>query len=117
VAVTTPKRFAPSSSPGGVLLCVLLLAAPLSAQDLDPRAYANVPVNGTFLVSGFWLSHGGVVSDPTLPVKDLRATVKTPSVRTWRETLQEDLQQSLDQLAQREHRQRERQQRHDHGDG
>ena len=61
-------------------LCVLLLAAPLSAQDLDPRAYANVPVDGTFLVSGFSLSQGGVLSDPMLPVKDLRATVETPSL-------------------------------------
>ena len=62
------------------LLCLLLLAAPLSAQDLDPRAYANVPVNGTFLVWGFAVSHGGVVTDPTLPVTDINATVETPSV-------------------------------------
>ncbi len=27
---------------GARLLCLLLLAAPLSAQDLDPRAYAHV---------------------------------------------------------------------------
>jgi hypothetical protein len=31
------------------VLCLLLLAAPMSAQDLDPRAYARAPVNGTFL--------------------------------------------------------------------
>jgi hypothetical protein len=43
------------------LLFLLLLAAPLSAQDLDPRAYAHVPVNGTFLVTGFSVSHGAVV--------------------------------------------------------
>jgi hypothetical protein len=61
-------------------VCLLLLAAPLSAQDLDPRAYANVPVNGTFLVWGFSVSHGGVVTDPTLPVTDINATVETPSV-------------------------------------
>jgi hypothetical protein len=62
------------------LLCLLLLAGPLSAQDLDPRAYANVPVNGTFLVAGFSLSHGGVVTDPALPVTDVDATVETPSL-------------------------------------
>ena len=60
-------------------LC-LFLAAPVSAQDLVPRAYANVPVNATFLVWGFGVSHGGVVSDPTLPVTDVNATVETPSV-------------------------------------
>jgi hypothetical protein len=62
------------------LLCQLLFAAPLSAQDLDPRAYANVPVNGTFLVTGFSVSHGGVLTDPTLPVTDVNATVETPSL-------------------------------------
>ncbi|MBP1778993.1 MAG: hypothetical protein H6Q86_5004, partial [candidate division NC10 bacterium] len=50
---------------GAGVLCLLLLAAPLSAQDLDPRAYANVPVNATFLITGFSLSHGGVLTDPT----------------------------------------------------
>jgi hypothetical protein len=65
---------------GAGALCALLLAAPLSAQDLDPRAYANVPVNGTFLVTGFAVSDGGVVSDATLPVTDIHATVETPSL-------------------------------------
>jgi len=62
------------------LCCLLLCAAPLSAQDLDPRSYAHVPVNGTFLVSGFSLSHGGVVTDPSLPISDINATVETPSL-------------------------------------
>jgi hypothetical protein len=70
--------------PGVGLLWLLLLAAPLAAQDLDPRAYARVPVNGTFLVWGFAVSHGGVVSDPTLPVTDINATVETPSVGVMR---------------------------------
>jgi len=64
----------------GGLSLLLLLAAPISAQDLDPRAYARVPVNGTFLSIGFGVSHGGVVSDPTLPVTDINATVETPSI-------------------------------------
>ena len=62
------------------VLCLLVLAAPLSAQDLDPRAYARAPVNGTFLSIGFGVSHGGVVSNPTLPVTDISATVETPSI-------------------------------------
>jgi hypothetical protein len=64
--------------------CLLLIAAPLWAQDLDPRAYARVPVDATFLVAGFAMSHGGVVSDPTLPITDLNATVETPSVGVGR---------------------------------
>jgi hypothetical protein len=66
------------------VLRLLLAAAPLSAQDLDPRAYANVPVNATFLVSGFSLSHGGVLTDPTVPVTDINATVETPSLGVGR---------------------------------
>jgi hypothetical protein len=63
---------------------LLVVSAPLSAQDLDPRAYAHVPVNGTFLIWGFAVSHGGVVSDPTLPVTDINATVETPSIGVGR---------------------------------
>jgi hypothetical protein len=61
-------------------LCLLLLAVPSPAQDLDPRAYVNVPVNGTFLVAGLAVSHGAVVTDPSLPLTDINATVETPSL-------------------------------------
>ena len=56
------------------MLCLLLATATLSAQDLDRRAYASVPVDATFLVAGFSVSHGGVVSDPTLPGTDIDVT-------------------------------------------
>jgi hypothetical protein len=62
----------------------LLLAWPASAQDLDPRAYVHVPVNGTFLVLGIGVSDGAVMTDPTLPVTDIQATVLTPSVGVGR---------------------------------
>ncbi|HSP89914.1 MAG TPA: hypothetical protein VLN08_03360, partial [Vicinamibacterales bacterium] len=59
----TPRaRLARMGCPGVGVLFLLLLAAPLSAQDLDPRAYAHVPVNGTFLVTGVSVSHGAIVS-------------------------------------------------------
>jgi hypothetical protein len=61
-------------------LGLLLVAVPSPAQDLDPRAYVNVPVNGTFLVAGFSVSHGGVVTDPSLPLTDISASVETPSL-------------------------------------
>jgi hypothetical protein len=79
--VRTPCARRARVAPLGVAwLCLLLLARPLSAQDLDPRAYANVPVNGTFLIWGLAVSHGNVVTDPTLPVTDINATIETPSV-------------------------------------
>jgi hypothetical protein len=64
---------------GGAVMC-LLLAAPVAAQDLDPRAYVHVPVDGTFVSSGAAVSHGSVVSDPTAPVTDITATVATASL-------------------------------------
>jgi hypothetical protein len=63
-----------------LFLPLLLLAASASAQDLDPRAYAVAPVNSTFLITGFGVSHGNVVTDPALPIGDITATVATPSL-------------------------------------
>jgi hypothetical protein len=50
----------------------------LSAQDLDPRAYARVPVDATVLIVGFNYTYGSVILDPTLPIKDLEAKVSSP---------------------------------------
>jgi hypothetical protein len=71
------------------LLCAgavlwLMLASPASGQDLDPRAYVHVPVDGTFLVWGVGVSDGAVVTDPTLLVSNVDATVVTPSVGVGR---------------------------------
>jgi len=67
----------------GAWLC-LVLASPAWAQDLDPRAYVHVPVDGTFLMLGFGVSEGGIVTDPTLAVTDVQASVLTPSVGAGR---------------------------------
>lgn len=81
---TSRARLTRVRFPGVGVLCLLLAASPLAAQDLDPRAYAHVSVNGTFLMWGFSVSHGGLISDPTLPVTDVTATVETPSVGAGR---------------------------------
>lgn len=75
--------------PAGRLLCAgvglcLVLAAPAWAQDLDPRAYVHVPVDGTFLMLGFGASEGGIVTDPTLAVTEVQASVVTASVGAGR---------------------------------
>jgi hypothetical protein len=75
---------AASGRAGAALLSLLLVAVPAAAQDLDPRAYVHVPVGGTFFVGGLAISHGGVVTDPTLPATDITATVETPSVGVGR---------------------------------
>jgi hypothetical protein len=63
-----------------ILLFSLSLSLPvrLSAQDLDPRAYARVPVDATVLITGFNYSYGSVVLDPTVPIEDLEAKVASP---------------------------------------
>ncbi|MCK7517486.1 MAG: transporter [Ignavibacteriales bacterium] len=63
-----------------LLFIVILLsfAKTVSAQDLDPRAYARVPVDATVLIAGFNYTYGSVVLDPTLPIKDLEAKVSSP---------------------------------------
>jgi hypothetical protein len=60
------------------IVIILSFTATVSAQDLDPRAYARVPVDMTVLVAGFNYTYGSVVSDPTLPITDLEAKVESP---------------------------------------
>jgi hypothetical protein len=59
------------------VLCLMIFTSTLSAQDLDPRAYARVPVDMSFLVTGFVYTYGSVLLDPTLPIQDLDAKVET----------------------------------------
>jgi hypothetical protein len=51
-----------------------------NAQDLDPRAYLWLPIKTNTVVTGYSYSHGGVVTDPTLPIEDLEATVHAASL-------------------------------------
>ena len=66
------------------VVCLMLFTTTISAQDLDPRAYARVPVDMTFLVTGFVYTYGSVVSDPTLPIQDLEAKVESPLLAVGR---------------------------------
>ena len=59
--------------------CLILILDKVQAQDLEPRAYARIPIHTTVLVAGYSYSGGGVVTDATLPVKDVHATVNAPS--------------------------------------
>jgi len=58
------------------LFLILFINNNLFAQDLDPRAYVKLPVNATLFVSGLTYSQGGVLTDPTLPLSDLEATIE-----------------------------------------
>ncbi|MCK7538453.1 MAG: transporter [Marinilabiliales bacterium] len=40
------------------------------AQDLEPRAYTNIPRGLNFVLAGYSYSQGGVVFDPTIPLEN-----------------------------------------------
>jgi hypothetical protein len=62
------------------LVILVLSALKISAQDLDPRAYIRLPVKTTTLVTGFAYSYGGVVTEPTAPVNNIKADVQSASL-------------------------------------
>ena len=55
--------------------CVLAGAREARAQDLEPKAYSASPVGASFLVLGLSRSTGSVLTDPTLPLKDVDARI------------------------------------------
>ena len=58
-----------------VAACLLATGAPAGAQDLEPKAYSASPAGAAFLVLGLARSSGSVVSDPTLPLTDVEASI------------------------------------------
>jgi Putative MetA-pathway of phenol degradation len=54
----------------------LICLAPVTSrsQELEPRAYAALPKNLNVAALGYGLSKGSVLTDPSLPVKDLEIT-------------------------------------------
>jgi hypothetical protein len=63
-----------------ILISLVFMVEKSQAQDLDPRAYARIPVNVTVVVAGIGYSHGGIVTDATLPLEDLQAKIVSPSI-------------------------------------
>lgn len=60
------------------IFCVLILLSKLSpvySQDLEPRAYTNIPVGINFLVAGYAYSSGGVLFDPAVPLENAHINI------------------------------------------
>ena len=53
----------------------VFIAGSLYAQDLDPRAYLNVPVGTNIAVAAYSRLRGDVLLDPSLPVDDVSAAI------------------------------------------
>lgn len=62
------------------LIFFILFPTFIFAQDLDPRAYARVPINISFFGLGFSYTYGNVLLDQSLPLKDLDAHISSPSI-------------------------------------
>jgi hypothetical protein len=60
---------------GGLLPILLLGAAGVAAQELNPRAYAPMPTGANIVMLSYGRSSGGVLFDPSLPVEDVQATI------------------------------------------
>ncbi|MHC1727258.1 MAG: transporter [Syntrophobacteraceae bacterium] len=61
----------------GLLLAVCSLFAAvsdISAQDIEPRTYSNAPVGVNFLIVGYAHTRGGLVFDPSAPLKNPNLT-------------------------------------------
>ena len=61
--------------PALTFVCLLAISASARAQDLEPKAYSASPVGAAFLVLGLSRSTGSVLTDPTLPLTDVEATI------------------------------------------
>ena len=53
-------------------LSIILLSGCFTvfSQDLEPRAYTNIPRGLNFVLAGYSYSAGGVVFDPTIPLEN-----------------------------------------------
>ena len=61
-------------------LLVLVGGCCVFGQELEPRAYASIPVGLKALIGVYSISDGSVVFDPTLPIEDVTATVNGTAV-------------------------------------
>ena len=59
-----PFRFARLA----VLAILGMTASPVSATDIDPRSYSNIPVGLNFLIAGYAYNKGNVTFAPSVPI-------------------------------------------------
>lgn len=66
---------------GASVAALALLGSALTqlahAQELEPRAYSNLPMGLNFLAAGYAHSQGGLSTDPSLPLTDAHLKIDT----------------------------------------
>ncbi|HRZ07448.1 MAG TPA: hypothetical protein P5102_15115 [Candidatus Competibacteraceae bacterium] len=68
---------------GKAALLVLALAAHAAsvwAQEIEPRAYSNIPLDVNFLIAGYGYGEGGLVTDPALPLENANLQTHTTAL-------------------------------------
>jgi hypothetical protein len=76
----TPRARASGASVAALALLVSVFAPAADAQELEPRAYSNLPMRLNFLATGYAHSQGGLSTDPSLPLTDAHLKVDTALV-------------------------------------
>lgn len=64
-----------------IILCWVAgfgLRSPVLAQTIEPRLFANAPVDLNFLIFGYAETNGGVVLDPSVPLEDAHIRIHAP---------------------------------------
>jgi len=59
------------------LFFVLVLATPATAQELEPRAFSQVPVGMNFAVLSWGYAGGDVIFDSSVPIEDATGNIHT----------------------------------------
>lgn len=62
------------------LAAVVLAHGSASAQDLEPRAYGNLPIGLNFVIAGYGYSTGDFATDASLPIDDVEVETHTALV-------------------------------------
>jgi hypothetical protein len=58
-----------------IVLILLSGGSHVYAQDLEPRAYTNIPVGLNFALAGYTYSSGGVLFDPAVPLENAHINI------------------------------------------
>lgn len=71
------KLIRPLIAPMGVFWAACSFAPASAAQELEPRAYVNLPIGLNFVIAGYAHSQGGLATDPSLPIENAQIKVHT----------------------------------------
>jgi hypothetical protein len=74
---TRSARASGASAAALALLLGSVIAPAAQAQELEPRAYSNLPMGLNFLATGYAHSKGGLSTDPSLPLTDAHLKIDT----------------------------------------